>query len=149
MGLSVLPSLSLIYHQSLSLVDTSHQHTNMLIVSRIFKSFFDPTSSSATTPFLCFPSEGSSKELSHPFPSFPYLPYTHGLVLCCQHDHRLVKSNELFTVLLLNSQQHCTWFSSVHFSHSVMSDSLRPHESQHTRSPCPSPTPGVYSNSCP
>ena len=30
-----------------------------------------------------------------------------------------------------------------------MSDSLWPHESQHTRPPCPSPTPGVYSNSCP
>ena len=30
-----------------------------------------------------------------------------------------------------------------------MSDSLRPHESQHTRPPCPSPTPGVYSNSSP
>ena len=40
-------------------------------------------------------------------------------------------------------------FSSVQFSHSVMSDSLRPHESQHTRPPCPSPTPRVYSNSCP
>ena len=39
--------------------------------------------------------------------------------------------------------------SSVHFSHSVMSDSLRPHESQHARLPCPSPAPGVYSNSCP
>ena len=36
-----------------------------------------------------------------------------------------------------------------HFSHSVVSDSLRPHESQHARPPCPSPTPGVYSNSCP
>ena len=35
------------------------------------------------------------------------------------------------------------------FSHSVVSDSLRPHESQHARPPCPSPTPGVYSNSCP
>ena len=35
------------------------------------------------------------------------------------------------------------------FSHSVMSDSLRPHEPQHTRPPCPSPTPGVYSDSCP
>ena len=34
------------------------------------------------------------------------------------------------------------------FSRSVMSDSLRPHESQHTRPPCPSPTPGVHSNSC-
>ena len=40
-------------------------------------------------------------------------------------------------------------FSSVQFSHSVVSDSLRPHESQHARPPCPSPTPGVYSNSCP
>ena len=40
-------------------------------------------------------------------------------------------------------------FSSVQFSCSVVSDSLRPHESQHTRPPCPSPTPGVYSNSRP
>ena len=39
--------------------------------------------------------------------------------------------------------------TSVQFSHSVMSDSLWPHESQHARPPCPSPTPGVYSNSCP
>ena len=37
----------------------------------------------------------------------------------------------------------------VQFSHSVVSDSLRPHESQHARPPCLSPTPGVYSNSCP
>ena len=40
-------------------------------------------------------------------------------------------------------------FSSVQFSCSVVSDSLQPHESQHTRPPCPSPTPGVNSNSCP
>ena len=39
--------------------------------------------------------------------------------------------------------------SSVQFSHSVVSDSFRPHESQHARPPCPSPTPGVYPNSCP
>ena len=38
---------------------------------------------------------------------------------------------------------------SVQFSHSVMSDSLQPRGLQHTRPPCPSPTPGVYSNSCP
>ena len=38
---------------------------------------------------------------------------------------------------------------SVQFSHSVISDSLRPHESQHTRPPCPSPTPRVHSNSHP
>ena len=39
-------------------------------------------------------------------------------------------------------------FSSVQFSRSVVSNSLRPPESQHTRSPCPSPTPGVHSDSC-
>ena len=38
---------------------------------------------------------------------------------------------------------------SVQFSRSVMSDSLRPHGLQHARPPCPSPTPGTYSNSCP
>ena len=40
-------------------------------------------------------------------------------------------------------------FSSVQFSCSVMSDSLQPHELQHVRPPCPSPTPGVHSNSRP
>ena len=40
-------------------------------------------------------------------------------------------------------------FSSVQFSHSVMSDSLQPHGLQHARPPCPSSTPGAYSNSCP
>ena len=49
------------------------------------------------------------------------------------------------------------WIESVAWEHiyalvssvRVMSDSLRPHGLQHTRPPCPSPTPGVYSNSCP
>ena len=39
--------------------------------------------------------------------------------------------------------------SSIQFSHSVVSSSLRPHELQHARPPCPSPTPRVYPNSCP
>ena len=38
------------------------------------------------------------------------------------------------------------WRLLLLFSHSVMSDSLRPHEPQHARSPCPSPTPGVHPN---
>ena len=47
------------------------------------------------------------------------------------------------------------WYSkyvgtlSVQFSHSVVSDSLRPHELQHTKPPCPSPTPGIHSDSHP
>ena len=49
---------------------------------------------------------------------------------------------------------HLSWvcvspFSSVQFSRSVMSNSLRPHGLQHARIPCPSPTPQAYSNSCP
>ena len=49
----------------------------------------------------------------------------------------------LFVCFYLTSVQ------SVQFSCSVVSDSLRPHESQHTRPLCPSPTLGVYPNSCP
>ena len=40
-------------------------------------------------------------------------------------------------------------YYSVQFSNSVMTDSLQPHGLQHARPPCPSPTPGVHSNSCP
>ena len=60
-----------------------------------------------------------------------------------------------FVVVLLKQPQNLlsnwNWrkFSLIQFSRSVMSDSLQPHESQHTRPPCPSPTPRVYSNSCP
>jgi len=41
------------------------------------------------------------------------------------------------------------WVSSVQFSHSVVSNSLWLHGLQHTRPPCPSPTPGAYLNACP
>ena len=44
---------------------------------------------------------------------------------------------------------HKCFVNSVQFSRSVVSDSLWPHESQHTRPPCPSPTPGVHSDSHP
>ena len=40
-------------------------------------------------------------------------------------------------------------FSSAQFSHSVITDSLGPHEPQHARPPCPSPTPRVHQNPCP
>ena len=43
----------------------------------------------------------------------------------------------------------CLLLSSIQFSRSVVSDSLLPHESQHARPPCPSPTPRVHSYSCP
>ena len=49
----------------------------------------------------------------------------------------------------LRLKGHLLPLSSVQFSRSVVSNSLRPHESQHARPPCPSPTPGVHSDSCP
>ena len=46
-------------------------------------------------------------------------------------------------------QRYGFQFSSLQPSRSVVSDSLQPHESQHARPPCPSPIPGLHSNSCP
>ena len=51
--------------------------------------------------------------------------------------------------MLYNKRTISVQFSSVQFIRSVVSDSLRPHESQHARPPCPSPTPRVHSNSRP
>ena len=62
---------------------------------------------------------------------FPNLPYS-----ACGHDRTVMD--------YVHAQ-----FSSVQVSHSVVSDYLRPHESQHARPPCPSPTPGVHTDSCP
>ena len=53
------------------------------------------------------------------------------------------------TQYFLTLTMHPHHFSSVQFSHSVVSNSLRPHEPQHASTPCPSPTPRVYPNSCP
>ena len=55
---------------------------------------------------------------------------------------------KLYT-LSKNKTRSWLWLRSVQFSCSVMSSSLRPHELQHTRPPCPSPTPGVHSDSRP
>ena len=49
----------------------------------------------------------------------------------------------------LSDWTELNWTTPVQFSHSVVSDSLRPHGLQHTRLPCPLPTPRACSNSCP
>ena len=61
------------------------------------------------------------------------------------------KSKKRESLRLSISLSLYSWFtfSSIQFSRSVVSDSLRPHESQHTRPPCPSQTPGVHSDSRP
>ena len=62
-----------------------------------------------------------------------------------------MKQNYFPGVRVYCSDEKCFFFSlySVQFSRSVVSDSSRPHESQHARPPCPSPTPGVHPDSHP
>ena len=60
------------------------------------------------------------------------------------HEHLIIVGFIVWIVYYM-----LTTVSSVQFSRSVMSDSLWPHELQHARPPCPSPTPGVHPNPCP
>ena len=70
-----------------------------------------------------------------------YVLVQHGFITWFAFPYEADKSTTLnfYTVTLC----------SVQFNHSVVSNSLWPHEPQHTRPPCPSPTPGVHPNSCP
>ena len=87
-------------------------------------------------------------------PSHPLLPTSppslnapstaSGSFKCVGYSYQVAKVLELQL-----QNQSLQWFSSVHFSHSVVSDSLRPHEWQQTRPPIPSPTHGVHSDSRP
>ena len=63
--------------------------------------------------------------------------------------HRCVYSECVHRCVCVYVHIYIHIYISVQFSCSVMSNSLRPHGLQHTRPPCPSPTPRVYSNSCP
>ena len=67
----------------------------------------------------------------------------------CLLDHRKTKRVTEKHLLLLYWLHQSLWLCSVQFSRSFLSDSLRPHGVQHARPHCPSPTPRVYSNSCP
>ena len=84
------------------------------------------------------------------------LRYAHDATLMAESEEELksllmkVKEESEKAGLKLNIQKtKIMAFTSIQFSCSVMSDSLLPHESQHTRPPCPSPTPGLHSDSCP
>ena len=65
------------------------------------------------------------------------------------HQKRKKNLHVPFDSAILLQEIYLTAISSVQFSCSVVSDSLRPHESQHARPPCPSPSPGVHSDSRP
>ena len=70
----------------------------------------------------------------------------HHLIHCSDINHPLYTLENSPQVLTLVPEQID---GSVQFSHSVVFDSLWPHGLQHARPPCPSPSPGVYPNSCP
>ena len=73
--------------------------------------------------------------------SMQHLKVSIGIEYCNRQAFLLLQHRKLNTDI---------WeIHSVQFSRSVMSNCLWPHESQHARPPCPSQTPGVYSNSCP
>ena len=82
--------------------------------------------------------------LLYPFIHFVSNMYKPGTFVYRERENicPLWRSHSPITVRNMN-------ISSVPFSRSVVSDSLQPHELQHTRPPCPSPTPGVHPNSCP
>ena len=97
-------------------------------------------------------------------PNFPTLFHFHQealeFLLTFCHKYGVIGISEVVAISPGNCDSNLglTWpgilhdvpsISSVQFSRSVVSDSLRPHESQHTRPPCPSPSPGVHSDSSP
>ena len=90
-------------------------------------------------------------ERGHPLWTWSQIEKTHGRIsnpvdMRCEQRITVCgcKCWDNFFMIYLRVQ-----FSSVQFSRSIMSDSLRTCELQHPRPPCPPPTPGVYSNSCP
>ena len=70
------------------------------------------------------------------------------MVQCIMEYYSAIKEDEIMLFIETWMDLHIA-ISSVHFSHSVMSDTLGPHGLHHSRPPRPSPTPGVYSDSCP
>ena len=98
------------------------------------------TDREAFSSFLQIPNQNSTLMYGWSHIVFSRLKIFQNWVPVCWQ--RILKKNSTFffffqiRVHLLGHQ--FSQFSSVHFSHSVVSDSLRPHESQHTRPPCPS-----------
>ena len=78
-----------------------------------------------------------------------YLLAVQGTLKSLLQHHNSEASIFWCSVFFMVQLSHPFILSSVQFSCSVVSDSLQPRESQHARPPCPSPSPGVHSDSCP
>ena len=116
------------------------------------------------SPLSSSMSECTLQRYWSPFPNLPYSRSLISVVLNMITYHNLLVESSLqrclgYFLFIISVTRIIHWtflsslkfdvFSSVQFSCSVVSDSLWPRVLQHARPPCPSPTPGVYSNSCP
>ena len=117
-------------------------------------------------PTLCNPMNRSMPGLAvhHQLPEFTQT-HVHWVSDAIQPSHSMINHNKQYSnqgTQIHNPYSQWNWnwslpfkilhlfvTVSVQFSRSVVSDSLQPHGLQHVRLPCPSPTPGAYSNSCP
>ena len=101
---------------------------------------------------ICSDFGAPKNKVWHCFHCFPiYFPWSDGTG-CDQckeieENNRMGKTRDLFKKI--KDTKGTFHARSDQISRSVVSDSLRPHESQHAKPPCPSPTPRVHSNSCP
>ena len=142
-------------NEYLGLISFRIDWLDLLAVQETFKSLLQHHSSKASF----FSTQLSLWSNSHPY-------MTTGKTIALTRWNFVVKVMSLFfnmlcrlVIAFLPSSKHllisrlqspsAVIFSSVQFSRSVVSDSLRLQESQHTRPPCPSPTPGVHSDSRP
>ena len=97
---------------------------------------------------------GSNSEIMYVFALLGFSLTSTPLTGAWEAEHRTIlpRASPTFvhSLLWMESRATVAWkgFISVQFNRSFVSDSLRPHESQHPRPPCPSPTPGVDSDSC-
>ena len=94
---------------------------------------------------MCLPSDAILQHLPS-YLGFSYLERASGPFTSWQIDGETVETVRDF---ILGGSKIAADGESVQFSHSVVSDSLLPHELQQARPPCPSPTAGVYPNSYP
>ena len=121
-------------------------HINFFMYYLVLTLLSSPTSYSSSAPPPVFTLPQKNAVIQNPFGSLNVLFYFMYLIL------------EIFPLPISFSQTFYSLFedissnavlSSVQFSRSVVSDSSRPHESQHARPPCSSPTPGVHLDSRP
>ena len=103
---------------------------------------------SLTPELMCQPQSCTS---SFSFFKKKFLFYITYIIYIYIYTHTHTHTQPINNVLIVSGgqQRDSAIHTCLQFSRSVMSNSLQPHGLQHTRPPCPSTTPGAYSNSCP